>query len=263
MARMTDAVEAEGAPAGLMDAWRRSSDLRFYATSSLLALDLVLVVLMLRAREEPEVPAPRPRPSQEVFARGAAVSASAARPTSPDPLSVPLTLDAALAGIAGAGAPRVVIETTRGTLRCSLDTARAPRGVATFVGLARGVRPHWDGVRETWSRTPFYDGSVIFRVVPGGRFEGGGPTRSAQVDPGFEVPIELPGPHDRAGLLSLTPRGTLQVTAGPDPSLDGRDALIGRCEPLGLVDLITDTRAQAERPSVPVFLRAVRVTRGD
>lgn len=263
MSPMTDAVEAERVPAGLTDAWRRSSDLRFYATSSLLALDLVLVVIMLRAREEPEIPEERPRPSQRVYAQGAAAQLATPLPTSPDPLRAPLTLDAALEGLPGAGAPRAVIETTRGSLRCTLDAARAPRGVATFVGLARGRRPHWDGVRGAWSQAPFYDGSVIFRVVPGARIEGGGPARSPAVSPGFEVPQEVSGPHDRPGLLSLTPHGTLQVTASADASLDGRDGIIGRCEPVALIDLLSDARAQGGRPAVPLFLRAVRVTRGD
>jgi hypothetical protein len=102
---------------------------------------------------------------------------------------------------------------------------------------------------------------VFFRVISGARIEGGGPTRSAEGLLGFEVPQELSRPHDRAGLLSLTPRGTLQLLAGPDASLDGRDAIIGRCEPPGLVDLLTDTRANGERPVVPLFLRAVRITR--
>lgn len=262
MAVMTDAAEAERAPEGPLGAWGRSSDLRFYATATLLALDLVLVVTMLRAREEPEGSLERPRPSQRVFTQGAALEPGAPSPTMPDPLTAPLTLDAALAGLPGVGPPRVSIETTRGTLRCTLDAADAPRTVATFVGLARGLRPHWDGVRRQWSRAPFYDGSVIFRVVPGARLEGGGPTRSALANPGFEVPMEVSRPHDRAGLLSLTPRGTLQVTAAPDASLDGLDGIIGRCEPLGLVDLLTDARAQNERPAVPLFLRSVRVTRG-
>lgn len=258
---MTDAAEAARAPNGPTAAWARSSDLRFYATSTFLALDLVLVVLMLRAREEPVISPERPRPSQRVYDLGAPRDPTRAEPTSPDPLTAPFTLDDALAGLPGAGGPTASIETSRGTLRCVLDTARAPRGVATFVGLARGTRPYWDGVAGRWSRAPFYDGSVFFRVIPGARIEGGGPTRSAQGLPGFEVPRELSRPHDRAGLLSLTPRGTLQLLAGPDASLDGRDALIGRCEPAGLIDLLTDTRANGERPVVPLFLRAVRITR--
>ncbi|MFO0626196.1 MAG: peptidylprolyl isomerase [Polyangiales bacterium] len=258
---MTDAAEAARAPTGPTAAWARSSDLRFYATSSFLALDLVLVVLMLRAREEPVIPPDRPRPSQRVYELGAPREPTRPAPNTPDPQTAPFTLDLALAGLPGTGALTATVETSRGTLRCTLDTARAPLGVATFVGLARGTRPYWDGVAGRWSRAPFYDGSVIFRVVPGARIEGGGPTRSALVQPGFAVPRELSRPHDRAGLLSLTPRGTLQVLAGPDPSLDGQDALIGRCEPAGLVDLLTDTRANAERPVVPLFLRAVRITR--
>jgi peptidyl-prolyl cis-trans isomerase A (cyclophilin A) len=258
---MTDAAEAARAPNGPTDAWARSSDLRFYATSTFLALDLVLVVLMLRAREEPEISPERPRPTQRVYDLGAPRDPTRAEPTIQDPQSTPFTLDLALAGLPGTGAPVVSIATSRGTLRCSLDTARAPRGVAAFVGLARGTRPYWDGVAGRWSRTPFYDGSVFFRVVPGVRIEGGGPTRSAQGLLGFEVPLEVSRPHDRAGLLSITPRGTLQVTAGPDASLDGQDAIVGRCEPAGLVDLLTDTRANADRPVVPIFLRAVRVTR--
>lgn len=255
-------VDDPPAPAGLIAAWRRSSDLRFYLTSLIVAADIILVVSMVRAREEPPTPTPRRRPTESVYADAAPRAPTQPTPGSADPLEAPLTLDRALDGVPGAGPASLTIETSRGSLRCALWTERAPQGVALLVGLARGVRPYWDGVAAQWSRAPFYDGSVIFRVVPGALIEGGGPTRSAEVAPGFEVPIEVGAPHDRAGLLSLTRRGTLQVIAAPRPELDGQDAIVGACEPAALVDLMTDVRAQGERPTIPIFLRAVRVTRG-
>ena len=208
---MTDAAEAARAPNGPTAAWARSSDLRFYATSTFLALDLVLVVLMLRAREEPEIPPERPRPSQRVYDLGAPRAVTRAQPDGPDPLTAPFTLDLALAGIPGTGALTASIETSRGTLRCALDTARAPRGVATFVGLARGTRPFWDGVAGRWSRAPFYDASVFFRVVPGARIEGGGSSRTAWGALGFEVPQGPARPTARSPYHTPTCTPTQQV----------------------------------------------------
>lgn len=260
---MTEPAEAEHPNAGLLGAWRRSSDLRFYATALILAADLVLLVSLVRAREEPVIPLERPRATQRVYTEGAAREPAQASPAGRDPLTAPLTLAAALEGVSGAGDPTATIETSRGTLRCSLDQARAPQGVALFVALARGRRPYWDGVRGEWSRRPFYDGSVIFHVQSGARIEGGGPTNSSAVQPGFEVPVEMGRPHDLGGILSLTPRATLQITAAPDPSLDGHDAIIGRCQPVALVDLMTDVRTLGGRPFVPLFIRSVRITRGD
>ncbi|MEZ4389676.1 MAG: peptidylprolyl isomerase [Polyangiales bacterium] len=259
---MAEPAEAERANAGLLGAWRRSSDLRFYGTALIVAADVILIVTLLRAREEPDISLERPRPTQRVYLEGAEREPSQPEPATPDPHPAPLTLDEALEGVPGAGAPSAVIETSRGTLRCTLDVEHAPRGVALFIGLARGRRPYWDGVRAVWSRAPFYDGSVFFQALSGARLEGGGPTRSTATRPGFEVPVEVSGPHERGGILSLTPRATIQITASPDPSLDGQDAMIGRCQPIALVDLMTDVRAQGGRPIVPLFIRAVRIARG-
>lgn len=263
MPRMPDAPQADDPRplARLIAAWRSSSDLRFYVTSLVLAADIILVVGLVRAREEPVVPPAVPRPSEAVYGQGSARTVVRATPSSPDPLPAPLTLAQALADLPGDGAPVATVETSRGTLRCTLLADRAPNGVALFVGLARGRRPYWNATRSAWSSEPFYDGSVIYRVVPGSLVEGGGPTLSGAVEPGFTVPVEVPSPHDAPGILSLTQRATLQIAAGPNAALDG-NAIIGRCAPAALVDLMTDVRAQGERPQVPIFIRAVRVTRG-
>lgn len=64
--------------------------------------------------------------------------------------------------------------TDRGTFTARLDYEKAPRAVAAFVGLATGEKNWLDPFGNVRSSTPFYDGTLFHRVLPGLAIQGGG-----------------------------------------------------------------------------------------
>lgn len=71
--------------------------------------------------------------------------------------------------------------TSMGDFTVRLDDARAPRAVASFVGLATGEKAWMDPQGNVWSNRPFYDQSIFHRVVKsagaGIAVQGGGVAR--------------------------------------------------------------------------------------
>ena len=74
------------------------------------------------------------------------------------------TLDEALAGINGSGDLGAKIKTNYGSFVVKLYEKRAPRTVANFVGLARGVRPFVDHKTGKKTKRPFYDGLPFYSI---------------------------------------------------------------------------------------------------
>ena len=94
------------------------------------------------------------------------------------------------------------IVTPRGTVTCELQFTRAPRTVASFVGLA-------EGTLGPAPRKPFFEGVKFHRVVPDFVVQGGDPTGTGDGGPGYSFPDEfVPGlRHDAAGVLSMANKG--------------------------------------------------------
>jgi len=67
------------------------------------------------------------------------------------------------------------LQTNVGPIRVELFPNHAPRTVANFVGLARGLRPFKqpDG---KWAKKNGYDGTTFHRVIKGFMIQGGDPT---------------------------------------------------------------------------------------
>ena len=94
------------------------------------------------------------------------------------------------------------IGTPHGTVTCELHFTRAPRTVASFVGLA-------EGTLGPAPRRPYFDGVKFHRVVPEFVVQGGDPTGTGDGGPGYSFPDEFtPGlRHDAAGILSMANKG--------------------------------------------------------
>lgn len=182
-----------------------------------------------------------------------------------------LTLAAATEGIEGKGRLVATIETSMGTLTCALFEDRAPRAVATFVGLARGLRAFRDYKTRRWVKRPFYDGLTFHRVIPRFMIQGGCPKGDGTGDPGFAFPDEfdLSLRHDRPGRLSLANSGPntngsqFFVTEVPAPWLDDHHTIFGQCEPVDVVREIARVPAADERPVEPVTIKRVAFRRED
>lgn len=207
-----------------------------------------------------EPPPPQPRPSR--------------RPTSPDPENGEFTLDEALVGLPGKGKLHATLETSEGTIECRLFDDKAPLTVANFVGLARGLRPFWDGKQGAWVKRPLYDGTTFHRVIPGFMIQGGDHMGDGTGDVGYMVKDELHPTlkHDRAGLLCMankgpnTNGGQFFITDAPAPHLTAMKTytIFGECKPTSVVSKIAavpKTFPGGERPATPVEIRKVTITR--
>lgn len=168
----------------------------------------------------------------------------------PDPLNQPISLQEATKGIAGTGPLRAILETTAGTVHCTLFEDKAPRSVATFVGLARGLRAsrkvEGGKLMAKWQKKRFYDGMVFFRTVPGYLAQAGDPLGKGLGNAGFQIEdeLDLSLRHDRPGALGLanvgpnTGSSQFYVTVRPAPQLDDRFSLFGLCDDLAVVEKI-------------------------
>ncbi|MBI5500917.1 MAG: peptidylprolyl isomerase [Deltaproteobacteria bacterium] len=198
----------------------------------------------------------------------------AAEPSTPDPEAGDFTMDEAMAGISGTGRPVATIETTMGTVSCALEGDRVPRGVANFVGLARGLRPWWDPCRKAWVKEPYYDGLTFHRVIPTFMAQGGDLFGNGMGGPGYQFPSEiLPDLlHDRPGTLAYANSGPdtngsqFYITVGRRSQLDGGYVVFGYCDNVDVIEKIVavprDENA-GDRPYSPVWIRHVTITRAE
>jgi peptidyl-prolyl cis-trans isomerase A (cyclophilin A) len=147
--------------------------------------------------------------------------------------------------VAGEGQLYARFKTTQGTVVVKLEEQRAPKTVASFVGLATGTIDWKDPVsRKGMKGTPLYDGVRFHRVIPGFMVQVGDPLsrypeesgRWGTGGPGYtygdEINRELK--HDGAGVLSMANAGPATngsqffITDGPTPHLDGKHTVFGR-----------------------------------
>jgi peptidyl-prolyl cis-trans isomerase A (cyclophilin A) len=89
-----------------------------------------------------------------------------------------------------------------------LLTARAPKTVENFVGLASGTK-EWTHPRTGQkSKAPLYDNTVFHRVIPNFMIQGGDPIGTGTGDPGYRFADEVhPDDMFRPGLLAMANSG--------------------------------------------------------
>jgi peptidyl-prolyl cis-trans isomerase A (cyclophilin A) len=189
-------------------------------------------------------------------------------PTPGDPLAGRFGMTEAVSGLEGSWPLRAVIVTSEGVLTCELWDQVAPRTVASFVGLARGLRPFDDPTTGTWRARRAYDGSTFHRVIPGFMIQGGDPKGTGTGEPGFMLPDEIDETvrADHRGLLYMANRGPntngmqFFILDGPAPHIDGRYTAFGECEPGETIASIAQApRGAGDRPLTPVIIEQVRV----
>lgn len=165
-----------------------------------------------------------------------------------DPENGQWTLDDATAGLAGDGKKLMAkFATTKGDILCELRPDLAPQTVASFIGLARGLRAWQDPTNGQWVTKPFFDGLAFHRVLPGFMIQGGDPLsrtystseRIGTGSPGYRVPDEFQTTvlYDKPGRLAMAHSsepnsGGSQffITDGPAKSLNGGYTVFGTCE---------------------------------
>jgi cyclophilin family peptidyl-prolyl cis-trans isomerase len=200
-------------------------------------------------------------------ARMALGSAAAAEPVRPP---IAEDLQRYLADLPKEGRLVAAIETSKGTLHCTLFADTRPMTVANFVGLATGKKPWIDPETGFVQRgRPFYDGLTFHRVIPEFMVQGGDPLGKGMGGPGYQFANEIVSDGVmKAGALGM-------ANAGPDTNGSQffvmevpRDYLVpnftffGQCDELAVVKKIARVpRDAADHPTKPVVIEHVRVYR--
>jgi peptidyl-prolyl cis-trans isomerase A (cyclophilin A) len=203
-----------------------------------------------------------------------------AKPADPAPSQDPiaghtLSLEDALKGVKGAGTLTAKIEVEQGgkllgTFTCELFDKQAPRTVANFVGLARGVRPWKDAKSGEWVKKPLYNGLTFHRVIPEFMIQGGDPDGTGVGGPGYEFADEFADElkMDKGGILAMANRGPgtngsqFFITEKPTPWLTGKHTIFGACDPLELEIKIARLPTSARNlPATPVLIKKVTIAR--
>jgi peptidyl-prolyl cis-trans isomerase A (cyclophilin A) len=158
-----------------------------------------------------------------------------------------IAIEDATKGLKGSGPLSAKIDVEQGgkalgSFTCELFDKQAPKTVANFVGLARGIRPWKDPKTGEWQKKPMYDGTIFHRVIPEFMIQGGDPKGNGTGDPGYEFPDEISDQlqMDKGGILAMANRGPntngsqFFITEKATPWLNGKHTIFGQCAPLDL-----------------------------
>ncbi len=250
-----------------------------------LALAAFVLPLAGCPREAPPEPSrPDPQANTGTGIPAAATNAAAtppAMPAAPTPTPTPAaaaggdptggkwTLEDALKDVKGTGSLLAKIDTSKGLITCKLFDDKAPVTVASFVGLARGIRPFKDPKTKEWVKRPWYDGTGFHRIIKGFMIQGGDPLGNGQGEPGFVLKDELwdGSKHDHAGQLCMANRGhntnggQFFITDAAAAWLDGNYTIFGECTPEQTVHDIANVEIAGEKPKTPVAIKTVTIVR--
>jgi peptidyl-prolyl cis-trans isomerase A (cyclophilin A) len=162
-------------------------------------------------------------------------------------------------------------QTTLGDFTVELFDAKAPKTVANFADLAEGSKEWKHPKTGEKHKTPFYDGLIFHRIIPGFVIQGGDPVGQGFGGPGYQFADEFHPDlrHDGVGVLSMANAGPntngsqFFITLGPTPHLDRKHSVFGKVvKGLDVIDKIG--RAQTDRndrPVTPVVMNKVTIER--
>lgn len=171
-----------------------------------------------------------------------------------DPFGGRFPLADALAGLPAEGSLHAVLVTDEGAIDCTLDETHAPLAVASFVGLARGLRPFLAADGQ-WRTEPYYEGLVWHRAEEGQFVQTG--QRQGRDSGGFRLQdeVSIGDSFDRAGVLAMANTGQphtgsveLFVTTGPVPHLEGAHTILGQCDDESVVRRVERRVVQGQAP---------------
>jgi peptidyl-prolyl cis-trans isomerase A (cyclophilin A) len=162
------------------------------------------------------------------------------------------------------------IDTSLGSLHCTLFEDKAPMTVANFVGLATGQKAWVDPkTTKTVKGKPFYDGLIFHRVIPGFMVQGGDPLGLGTGGPGYQFADEIhPEVRNVPGTLAMANAGPRTngsqffINEVRSQHLDNRHTVFGQCREVELVQKIANApRDAGDRPQPPVVIKKVTIAR--
>lgn len=174
----------------------------------------------------------------------------------------------ASAMFAQASRPKAVLETSMGTITCTLFPDKAPMTVENFIGLAEGTKQWKNPVSgATKTNTPLYDGTIFHRVIPNFMIQGGDPAGNGSGDPGYKFKDEFSELRfDQPGRLAMANSGPntngsqFFITDVPTPHLNNKHTIFGQCEPVSLVKQIERVPVDSnDKPLKPIRLIHVKI----
>jgi peptidyl-prolyl cis-trans isomerase A (cyclophilin A) len=197
-------------------------------------------------------------------------------PSSADDVRPPVAADLAeyMKDLPGTGPLTATIETSEGTIHCTLYGDKVPMTVANFVGLATGKKAWQDPqTGATVKNKPFFDGLTFHRVIPDFMSQTGDPEGTGMGGPGYVFDNE-PKPdlkYDKPGVMGMANAGPgtngsqFFITEVPKPSLDGGYTVFGQCDAAGVAVVKKINRVKRDpndKPLTPVLMKKVTIGRG-
>ena len=196
---------------------------------------------------------------------GQATSGTQASPAKPASAPKPATAQ-----------PTAILDTTAGTMTCTLFPAKAPIGVANFIGLASGTKDWKSPTGATKHGVPLYDGTIFHRVIPQFMIQGGDPAGTGSgPDPVapfknevsrdllFDQPGRLAyanaGPNTNASQFFIT---EVAFTGQQAQMLNGNYTIFGQCDDnsVALVKRIAGmSRDSNDRPYRPIKINHISI----
>lgn len=132
----------------------------------------------------------------------------------------------------------VTLHTNHGDINVTLFPDHAPKTVQNFVGLATGEQEYKDDAGRS-NPTPFYDGLVFHRIIPGFMIQGGCPLGQGVGGPGYNFDDEINPDKDftKPYILAMANAGKRMgrgtngsqffITVGPTTWLQGKHTIFG------------------------------------
>ena len=168
--------------------------------------------------------------------------------------------------------PQAIIETSMGSIHCTLFPDKAPKSVDNFIGLANGTKDWTDpATQQKKHGVPLYDGTIFHRVIPGFMIQGGDPAGDGTGNPGFGFGLEVTPDlkFDRPGRLAYartsdpnTNGSQFFITDDAAPSLNGQYTIFGQCEDHNVEEkIVNGARDRNDRPYNPARIVHIKIVK--
>jgi peptidyl-prolyl cis-trans isomerase A (cyclophilin A) len=175
-----------------------------------------------------------------------------------------------------ASQPTAIIDTTAGTMTCTLFPDKAPIGVANFIGLASGTKDWKSPMGATKHGVPLYDGTIFHRVIPEFMIQGGDPAGSGSgpdpvkafknetsPDLRFDKPGRLAyanaGPNTNTSQFFIT---EVPLTGQQGDMLNGKYTIFGQCDEASVAlvkQIAAVSRDSNDRPYRPIKINHITI----
>jgi len=177
-----------------------------------------------------------------------------------------------VANVPGTGTKLVAaIETSLGTIHCTLFSETRPVTVANFIGLATGQKAWLDPKTGMGQEgRPFYDGLTFHRVIPEFMIQGGDPLDKGMGGPGYQFANEIVKDGVmKPGVLGMANAGPntngsqfFIMESGMRDDLVANFTFFGQCDELDVVKKIARVaRNSMDHPDQPVVIRRVEIAK--